>query len=523
MRHRGLHPQLLRNLSVLVAVGCGSSGSTQGPAPIEVPAPVSPEQLANDIGPEDVLTHVAYLASDDLLGRDTPSPGLEMAARYLADAFASYGLEPAGDDGSYLQRYPYEERQLEWDRVAVVATGGDEERSLRYRDDFFLIPSAEGEAEGEVVFVGSLGSVLEGLPDGVAGKMAVVTAPAHVSSELFPAIRAAGRANVAGLVIVLAPETPDAVVGLVADQIEGQGGMLAARPAIGLPYASTAALFRSAGRDLNALRASADEGVEAPVPVGGLALRLLAPARMNESEPANVVAVLPGRDPGLRDTYVLVTAHYDHEGVGTPDASGDSVYNGADDNASGTAVLLEVARALARLPVPPARSVLFLAVSGEEKGLVGSAYYAEQPTVPVSAIVGNINIDMVGRGAPDTIISIGQEYTSLGDRARGIAEDHPSLGLALAPDPDPEEMYFLRSDQVSFVRKNIPAIFFTTPDHEDYHRPSDEVEGIDAEKVARVARLTLLLTAAVAEDQLPPAWNAGSLEEVRALLADSPF
>ncbi|MCK5447194.1 MAG: M28 family peptidase, partial [Gemmatimonadetes bacterium] len=209
--------------------------------------------------------------------------------------------------------------------------------------------------------------------------------------------------------------------------------------------------------------------------------------------------------------------------IGTPNAEGDSIYNGADDDASGTSVLLEVAQAFEALPRPPARSVVFLAVSGEEKGLLGSGHYAEHPTVPLEGIVANINIDMIGRNAPDTLIAIGQEYTSLGPLSEHIASHHPEIGLTVAPDPDPSEQAFFRSDHLVFVKQDIPAIFFTTWDHEDYHQPSDEAARIDSDKAARVARLTFLLTWHVAEDAEPPTWNEGALDKVHAILESSPF
>ena len=191
----------------------------------------------------------------------------------------------------------------------------------------------------------------------------------------------------------------------------------------------------------------------------------------------------------LWNEYIVYSAHFDHVGVGIPDASGDSIYNGADDDASGTAVLLETAAAFAGLDVPPARSVIFLAVSGEEKGLLGSKHFSENPTVPIEAIVLNINLDMVGRNHPDTVIGVGRQYTNLGPLTDRVLREHPDLGFVVIEDPKPEEQAFFRSDHLHFVNKDIPAIFFTTWDHEDYHKPSDEVELIDMEKAARVGRM----------------------------------
>jgi Zn-dependent M28 family amino/carboxypeptidase len=166
---------------------------------------------------------------------------------------------------------------------------------------------------------------------------------------------------------------------------------------------------------------------------------------------------------------------------------------------------------------------VFVAVSGEEKGLLGSKHYAENPTVPIESIIANINMDMIGRNAPDTLIAIGQEYTSLGPLAHRVAETWPELGLTIAPDPDPAEQAFFRSDHVNFLKADIPSIFFTTWDHEDYHQPSDHADRIDSDKAARVARFSFLMGYEIADDPIPPSWNEGSLEEVRDILAASPF
>src|SRR5690606_30110326 len=208
---------------------------------------------------------------------------------------------------------------------------------------------------------------------------------------------------------------------------------------------------------------------------------------------------------------------FDHVGVGTPDAAGDSIYNGADDNASGTVALLQVARAFASLPKPPARSVVFLAVSGEEKGLLGSRYYSDNPTVPIERVVANINMDMVGRNSPDSVVAIGLDFSSLGPLVQEIAAKHPELGLTVAPDLWPEEQLFFRSDHFNFARKEIPAIFFTTGLHEDYHRPSDEPEKIDVDKIARISKLVFYLGYEIATRREPPQWTEDGLAQVRAM------
>jgi Zn-dependent M28 family amino/carboxypeptidase len=244
-------------------------------------------------------------------------------------------------------------------------------------------------------------------------------------------------------------------------------------------------------------------------------VELAAPHRVVQADSApNVVAVLRGRDRALRDEYGVVSAHMDH--VGEERGLADSVFNGADDNASGTAALLEIARALAALPPAqrPRRSVLFLAVSGEEHGLLGSQWFVAHPTVPLARVVANVNLDMIGRNAPDTVIGIGMEYSTLGDDARAAAGPHR---LAIVSDPQPEERHFLRSDQYSFARGGIPAIMLTTGPHADYHKASDEAARLDADKAARVARLALDLVRRVADAGERPRWTSAGQAIVQSL------
>ncbi|MGH7503023.1 MAG: M20/M25/M40 family metallo-hydrolase [Longimicrobiales bacterium] len=222
----------------------------------------------------------------------------------------------------------------------------------------------------------------------------------------------------------------------------------------------------------------------------------------------NVAALLPGSDSLLRDTYIVFSAHMDHLGTGLPDASGDSIYNGADDDASGTAAVLEVAEAFASMPAPPARSIVFLLVSGEELGLLGSQAFLESNAIPASRMVANINIDMIGRNTPDTVVTIGTGYSSLGSRVAETARANPDLRLTVIDDPWPAEQFFFRSDHFHFARAGVPALFFFAGVHEDYHRPSDEIERIDADKAARIARLAFLLGATIANDPNPPEWTS---------------
>ncbi|MDH5805269.1 MAG: M20/M25/M40 family metallo-hydrolase, partial [Gemmatimonadota bacterium] len=234
---------------------------------------------------------------------------------------------------------------------------------------------------------------------------------------------------------------------------------------------------------------------------------------LEETTAPNVVAVLEGRDPKLRDEYVVFSGHMDHVGVGNP-VNGDSIYNGADDDASGTIAVVEIAEAFSQMAQPPRRSMIFLLVSGEEKGLWGSEYYADNPTVPIEDIVANLNTDMVGRNWPDTIVAIGKEHSDLGETMNRVNEAHPELGMTAIDDIWPGERFYFRSDHYNFARNGVPILFFFNGVHEDYHRPSDHVDKIDGEKAARLSQLVFYLGVEIGEAAERPEWNPESYAQI---------
>ncbi|HUE77683.1 MAG TPA: M20/M25/M40 family metallo-hydrolase [Longimicrobiales bacterium] len=482
------------------------------------------------ITPADIHHRIGVLADDSMLGRDTPSPGLESAARYVAGALASFGFEPAGT-GGWLQRYPYPLQGLDvaTTRFDVVAGAT---HTFEYGVDFYAHPgsrppgpvgalwmgddiaSADGELRDRAAILR-----LDGQPTEARGG---VRFPQETRARIAATLERAREAEAAAVVFVMEPgvgaSDVAALAGTAGAARRQLGGTAddAPPPVFFLTRDAARRLFRDGG--LDATEQLARTTVDRPVPLAGLSLRLAAPIGMlDDAAPPNVVGLLRGSDPELRDTYVVLSAHMDGVGVGRPDASGDSIYNGADDDASGTAAVLEVAEALATLPDRPARSVLVVAVSGEEKGLLGSRWFSDHPTVPLEAMVANVNIDMIGRNAPDSIVVIGQEYSSLGPLIHDIAARHPGLGLTVSEDLWPDERFFFRSDHFNFARKEIPALFFFAGVHEDYHRPGDELEDIDTDKTARVARMVFLLTHALAEDPVAPEWSRSGLAEVRRL------
>src|SRR3989442_923677 len=233
----------------------------------------------------------------------------------------------------------------------------------------------------------------------------------------------------------------------------------------------------------------------------------------------NAIGILEGSDPVLKKEDVLFTAHMDH--IGTPSAGegctargADSICNGADDDGSGTVAVIEVAQAFASGRERPKRSLMFMTVSGEERGLWGSAYFADHPTVPLADVIADLNIDMVGRNSKDTVAVIGREHSNLGVMLDSVATAHRELSIKPVGDLWPQEGLFFRSDHYNFAKKGVPILFFTTGLHPDYHQVSDSPEKIDAEKEARFARLMVHMGLAVANAPQRPRWKPESYKQI---------
>lgn len=245
----------------------------------------------------------------------------------------------------------------------------------------------------------------------------------------------------------------------------------------------------------------------------------MTPRATGSSDPVsvpNVLGFLRGSDPVLQDEWVVFTAHFDHV-TGGPDESGDSIYNGADDNASGSAAVVEIAQAFAALPTPPKRSLAFVLVSGEEKGLLGARSFAQGAVLPKEALVADINADMVSMNWPDSIFVFGREFTTLGSTLDEVIAAHPETGIAIMENRWPQLPLFQMSDHFAFAREGIPAIFFFSGLHENLHRPSDEIEAVDCDKAARVARLMFLFGYEVAQAPDRPQWTDAGREMLAGL------
>jgi Zn-dependent M28 family amino/carboxypeptidase len=233
-----------------------------------------------------------------------------------------------------------------------------------------------------------------------------------------------------------------------------------------------------------------------------------------EMSAPNTIGIIEGTDPALKNEYVVFSAHMDHIGIRSVPGQADSINNGADDDASGTVGVIELAEAFSRPGARPKRSLLFITVSGEEKGLWGSSYFSEHPTVPVGQIVANINLDMIGRNWTDTIVAIGKEHSDLGATLNRVNTRHPELRMTAIDDKWPEERFYFRSDHYNFARKGIPILFFFNGVHEDYHRVSDSPDKIDAEKESRIVKLLFYLGQDVANAAARPKWNPESYKSI---------
>ncbi|MEQ1857692.1 MAG: M28 family peptidase [Longimicrobiales bacterium] len=470
----------------------------------------------------DYLRRVGIIAHDSMAGRDTPSPGLEKTANWLASEFRRFGLRGGMPDGSFIQRYPL--RSIMVDRSGSGLGGGP--RRLEFGRD--LIPlnvSADGgEARGGLVLLSGITDAARALVDNsVRGQHAVLVlaANAAVDQDIFRVLGAIRNAGAASVMVTNpagdAQWAAEAARALRPDVAQGWGAQsptaVPFRPLLEIRTRSLAELLQGRGVDLAALQARATGAMRADR-VNGLTLTLTQRMSDDDVTAPNVVAILPGSDPALRDEYVVFSGHMDHVGIGTPDQNGDSIFNGADDDASGTIAVVEIAEAMASLPTPPRRSMVFLLVSGEEKGLWGSEYFADNPSVPTDRMVANFNTDMVGRNWPDTIVAIGKEHSDLGTTLERVNAAHPELGMTAIDDLWPQESFYTRSDHYNFAQKGVPILFFFNGTHEDYHGRDDEPDRIDGEKAARIARLVYYLGLDVANAQARPVWNPDSYTRI---------
>jgi hypothetical protein len=457
------------------------------------PDPTSPRMLAalESVSAEEIKTDVFFIASDQLAGRDTPSEGLKVAARFLRSRLERLGWKPGAKDG-YFYEYPLERRALDETAARIAWEGHGASGELRYGTDYFIATLSELttiDASGPVVFAGN-GSKSDLGSARVEGKFALVFDEGTEPRDLS---RYARKAKAKGLIVAPGPNyRGEDYAARFAPMLEKQrnggvrypsrssakdedeeGGSSGAFPMVLVTRSVAEALLAAAKKPAT------------PAKGADLGIQWKETRKLTDLKVENVCGFWPGSDPQLSKECVILSAHYDH--IGTTDGV---VNNGADDNGSGTCTMLAVAEALSELG-PMKRSVMIIWVSGEEHGLWGSKAFSENPWFPDGVRpVADINIDMVGRNAPDKLLVTptkgrAKDYNDLVKIAEKLAplEGFPKLGSA--------DTYYTRSDHAEFAKLGIPVMFLFSDVHEDYHRPGDDPEKLDYDKVHRVTRLVL--------------------------------
>lgn len=490
--------------------------------------------------------YVRVLAADDMEGRETGSPGLRKAQEYVVEQLKHAGLEPAGSKG-YYQPVQFVSRQIvESDSSLVLVNNGHTVPLTLGEDAIFstrvnLAPTVDA----PLVFAGYGLTVpennfndLEGLD--LRGKVAVVFpgAPAEIPGALASHYQSAGerwkamsKAGAVGIITIPNPAFMDipwsrtsanrahpsmALKDPEFDETAGEELALVFNPT------QASKLFEGSGHTLQEILDLLKD--RKPLPRFPLAVSIKARAtvRKKDVESANLVAQLPGSDPRLKNEYVVLSAHLDHLGIGEP-INGDRIYNGAMDNAAGSAVLLDMVASLKKQSKKLKRSLLFVFVTGEEKGLLGSRYFNAHPTVKPGSMIANINIDMFLPIVPLKVLTVyGLAESDMGDAAREVAQ---SLGVQVQPDPEPQRNAFIRSDQYNFIRHGIPALAMDvgfepgSPEQQAfknwltqrYHAPSDDVDQpVDLAAAGKYEEIVRALAIKTADEVQRPQWKANS-------------
>ena len=547
----------------LIVVACSKSEppppAASTPAPAAAPTAIT-QMPKFESAP--LLDHIKRLSSDEFEGRGPGTKGEELTVRYLEDAFKNIGLKPGNTDGSYIQRVPM---------VGITATntapltisGAAAKRTFKWKDEVVAwtkhVADGASIADSDIIFAGYGVTAPEFKWDDfkgvdVKGKTIMVFVndpqvpdPADASKldqKTFNGkamtyygrwtykFEEGARRGAAGVLIVheTGPAgypfqvvqgnlnekfdlvTPDKNMGRAA--IEGWVTLDTAK-----------AILKMGGQDFDALKKQAVTREFKPVPLN-LKASMAIKNTMRTLDSRNVLGKVEGSDPRLRDEYVIYTAHWDHLGVGAP-VKGDKIYNGALDNASGVAQILELARGFTQVEPKPKRSILFLMVTAEEQGLLGSQYYSVTPVYPLAKTVANINVDGINQwGRTKDITVIGMGASDLDDYLRDAAKEQ---GRELRPDPESEKGFYYRSDHFNFAKQGVPALYIDTGEefigkpagysqakrneytNVDYHQPSDEVKpDWDLSGALEDSQLLFLVGYRVANGDKIPQWKPGN-------------
>jgi Zn-dependent M28 family amino/carboxypeptidase len=514
-----------------------------------------------DVDTDAVLQHVKTLSSDEFEGRGPGTKGEELTVAYLTDQFQKLGLKPGNSDGTYIQKVPLV--GITPSPAPLTLKKGSQTKQLKWRDDVVAwtkhVADSASLNDSEMVFVGYGVVAPEYNWDDykdvdVKGKTLVmlvndppVPDPAN-SSELDPktfggkAMTYYGRwtykyeigaqKGAAGVLVIHETGPAGYPFDVIQQKVTEQFDLVTPDKNMGrvaiegwISNEQARNLLKMAGQDYDALKKQAATRDFKPVPLGVQASMTIN-NKLRTIDSQNVVAKLEGRDPVLKNEYVVYTAHWDHLGIG-PAVNGDRIYNGAQDNASGTAGLLEIAHAFTKLPAPPKRSILFLSVTAEEQGLLGSQYYSVTPIYPLAKTAANINMDGInvfGRTKDITLIGLGA--SELDDYVKDAAGEQ---GRVIRPDPEPEKGFYYRSDHFNFAKQGVPALdpdsgidyVGKPPDYgkkvrdnyteHDYHQPSDIVRpDWDLSGAREDLKVFFTVGYRIAEANKMPEWKPGN-------------
>jgi hypothetical protein len=509
-----------------------------------IPALLPLALLASDEGAR-WWSYVEYLASDALEGRNTGSEGHLEAAEYVASQFQQAGLKPAGEDGSFIQRVAFLTKQLDEGQSSLSLRTRAGVQNVRLGEDAIISTRVDPApaVDAELVFVGYGLRIPEIKFDDFAGldakgKIAVYLAgaPPHVSGALASHYQTAAQrwaalksVGIIGAISIANPHHMDVPWERTAANRTQMTMQLADPKMAETAGDQIAVAWNPAHADelLAGTRHTLKEIVDAaeaqkPLPHFAMETRVQAKTVVKRSEVVsqNIAAVYPGTSKS--NEYVVISAHVDHLGVSTP-VDGDRIFNGAMDNASGVASMLELANRLHETGAKTARSLLFVAVTGEEKGLLGSRYFASNPTVPAKSMVADINIDMFLPIYPLRILTVyGLDESTLGDDARAVGS---SMGVKVQPDPEPLRNIFTRSDQYSFILQGVPSVMLDIGNEKGsteekiqkdwlatrYHARSDDLnQPVDKASAAKFNDLSMGLILKVADADRKPEWKKDS-------------
>jgi Zn-dependent M28 family amino/carboxypeptidase len=514
------------------------------------------EKTTKDVPPisgAQVRAHIEFLADDLLEGREAGTRGFDIAAKYVAAVLKDAGLAPAADDGSYFQQVPLRKSTLGSSALSVTPKSGGTLVEIKIPDEGVVLsnhrmPSVD--VSGDVVFAGYGVTAPEIAYDDYAGidvdgkiVLAAYNAPAKLNSEIrahyaspVQKLKNAANHGAAGIIFMFTQEDQQRIPWDYAKARMSDPGYTSMQPdgtafineprMNAVAYVNTTGaqkLFAGASTAMDDAIASIVRGEPKSFALASAATIKVATTH-SDAMSANVVAKLDGSDPALAKTSVMLTAHLDGIGIG-PAVNGDRINNGAYDNATGSAILLEVARALGATSRAPKRSVLVVFVTAEEKGLLGSDYFARHPVKAAGQMIADVNLDMPVFMTPSNeLVAFGSENSTLDAIVKGAAQ---AEGYVSAPDPMPEENIFVRSDQYSFVKQGVPSVYLmpgftpidpksTTPRFEEfrkqhYHKPSDDLSlPMDLDALARFTRVNYRVISAIANVPVAPTWKPGN-------------